>query len=1206
MGTECHRIQTETLRVDTDSEALAMALQARLASLNRTVFFDVIERVFDEYAATGQHLRIASLSLDLGTLHLTTDFEDVASSRLERELRNALESVVREIVRQPSSEQFVQSAEEARLDLLDQYLSTGTLPFWAAASDFDLDAVMAEALASAPDGVVRLLRRRRDDAAVLRRLVHQLSEPVLRLLVQVLDADRAEPLVVEPAAVPGRSPLEARLGPADRESRVAAWVRNLTDTLAEWKVPSEESSVRLYNQADALEYYLRHSVLPWSAALAGTAGTEPALRLGVLLDSLPGWPRRLLRTIFPASPAERFQAALRAIQSMSEDAIARLLAAASIDGRGATAVGDLSAGEHLAERQAAFARAIVRMLDEGSGGLREVVGTSTSAGSDHAWRQDAGWIKSVLADRARPGGLGGATGPSSAILLQVLMDAHPADARHFFRVLHTAGRRPSALLSEPASVRLFESSLTTLPDRARAGLILLRRLVASLPARERPGDEDAARSRATAVVLDHAGEDGPRAPLLADMLRALFGSTISEVTARHLAAEADRLARAGQCTEQDVADVRGALGAVGRPEALDAEQPPEPDRIAAVLVERARTGHRPPEEPSSASLLRTLVERFPREARALLRRLREVGVRPSMMLTEPAAAHVFESALALLSPPDARSLQLLRRILPALPLQDRPGGDEATRSTLLGVMVDHAGEEARPGAVAAVALGRLFGPTLAAPVRQRLIAEAERLARAGEFTPGEVQAVLGPLGSTARRSPPHTVSGPTAGGARSTVEVPVFDAFRAPDEAAAALARLRVPGAAQPSAPAARLSDDALRHVLLELVDTAPDRVREIVRRAAADAAVRERWVRVLAEPELARITYLLDPRRHRALTDAAESLVAAWDDVGHRRASASDLRTTLWSFLLGFLSTVAEGERSLVSLVEEFFTYIGLEHVGDSGGPADRRDLAGRLLRTAIDLAERSGRAPLRAALSDSGAELVTRFEAPPTSPPIGGAEGHGRPPEPGAESGAGASAARRRAEPETPPRPARRRMAFGMIDDQPEPGGEPIHVANAGLVIVGAYLPQLFERLDVLEAVQEAKRRVRPDAVSRTVHLLQYLVDGRTDTPEPLLSLNKVLCGVPLAAPIERRIEMTPPERELCDSLLTAVIGNWTIIGNTSTAGLRETFLQREGRLDHPPTGWRLHVQRKTVDVLLDQIPWTIFTVAHDWMPVPLFVTW
>ena len=183
---------------------------------------------------------------------------------------------------------------------------------------------------------------------------------------------------------------------------------------------------------------------------------------------------------------------------------------------------------------------------------------------------------------------------------------------------------------------------------------------------------------------------------------------------------------------------------------------------------------------------------------------------------------------------------------------------------------------------------------------------------------------------------------------------------------------------------------------------------------------------------------------------------------------------------------------------------------------------------------------------------------------------------------------------------------MAFGMKDDDAGAGGDPIHLTNAGLVIVGAFLPQLFARLEVLEVAPTGGNRVRPDAVSRVVHLLQYLADGRTDAPEPQLCLNKVLCGVPLATPIDREIELRVHERELCDSLLAAMIDNWPMMKSSSVGALRETFLQREGRLDHPPGGWRLHVQRKTLDILMDHIPWPISTIANSWMPEPLFVTW
>jgi hypothetical protein len=122
----------------------------------------------------------------------------------------------------------------------------------------------------------------------------------------------------------------------------------------------------------------------------------------------------------------------------------------------------------------------------------------------------------------------------------------------------------------------------------------------------------------------------------------------------------------------------------------------------------------------------------------------------------------------------------------------------------------------------------------------------------------------------------------------------------------------------------------------------------------------------------------------------------------------------------------------------------------------------------------------------------------------------------------------------------------------------------------------------------------------------LLQYLVDGSTSAPEPSLALNKIICGVATSTTVEREIIPTEQEREGCERLLKAMIADWKIIEDTSIAGLRETFLQREGKLERTPDGWKLRVQRKTVDVLVDQIPWNFSVVYHNWMPQPLRVTW
>ena len=166
---------------------------------------------------------------------------------------------------------------------------------------------------------------------------------------------------------------------------------------------------------------------------------------------------------------------------------------------------------------------------------------------------------------------------------------------------------------------------------------------------------------------------------------------------------------------------------------------------------------------------------------------------------------------------------------------------------------------------------------------------------------------------------------------------------------------------------------------------------------------------------------------------------------------------------------------------------------------------------------------------------------------------------------------------------------------------------VRNAGLVLLNPYLPVLFERLGVLTRDEAGTPRIDGlEAASRAVHLLQYLVDGRLDRAEPELVLNKLLCGQTTAQPVLRAIEPVQADLDICDDLLRAVIANWPVLRNTSPDGLRETFLQREGRLRHRDGNWTLQVQRKTLDVLTDQIPWSFAVVYHHWMSGPIHVTW
>lgn len=174
--------------------------------------------------------------------------------------------------------------------------------------------------------------------------------------------------------------------------------------------------------------------------------------------------------------------------------------------------------------------------------------------------------------------------------------------------------------------------------------------------------------------------------------------------------------------------------------------------------------------------------------------------------------------------------------------------------------------------------------------------------------------------------------------------------------------------------------------------------------------------------------------------------------------------------------------------------------------------------------------------------------------------------------------------------------------IADSREVGDDQIHLVNAGLVLLNPFLPTFFDRLGLL-SIDGA---ILGEATSRAVHLLQWVVDGRLDRPESDLILNKLLCGLDPAMPVEPQIEASARDIAVCEQLLAAVIAAWTSLGKTSVAGLRGNFLQREGLLRHEGHGWALSVQRRQYDLLMDRIPWTFASVYHRWMRAPLHVSW
>ena len=180
-------------------------------------------------------------------------------------------------------------------------------------------------------------------------------------------------------------------------------------------------------------------------------------------------------------------------------------------------------------------------------------------------------------------------------------------------------------------------------------------------------------------------------------------------------------------------------------------------------------------------------------------------------------------------------------------------------------------------------------------------------------------------------------------------------------------------------------------------------------------------------------------------------------------------------------------------------------------------------------------------------------------------------------------------------------------MPDDLPQSTPRTIRIANAGLVLTSAYLPHLFGRLDFVGPDADGHDAWRDSASrDRAVRLLQWLVDERWDVPDREFPLNKLLCGIDPSGPISSSTGPTEAEIALGLSLLRAMLAATPALASSSPPALRETFLQRDGTLTYGDTGWQLDVERKTVDVILAQVPWQFSRIRHPWMPDLLAVDW
>lgn len=161
-------------------------------------------------------------------------------------------------------------------------------------------------------------------------------------------------------------------------------------------------------------------------------------------------------------------------------------------------------------------------------------------------------------------------------------------------------------------------------------------------------------------------------------------------------------------------------------------------------------------------------------------------------------------------------------------------------------------------------------------------------------------------------------------------------------------------------------------------------------------------------------------------------------------------------------------------------------------------------------------------------------------------------------------------------------------------------IFISNAGLVLVAAFLPALFAKLNL----------TADNVITQTtdaVCLLNVIATGNTPVDETELVLPKLLCGLHPSQAIEvSSFQLSDAMQEEMKNMLSSVIEYWNVLGDTSVECLQESFLKRNGKLMLHKGEWIVQVEQQPYDMLLQQLPWNMTMIQLPWMKQMLKSEW
>ncbi len=176
--------------------------------------------------------------------------------------------------------------------------------------------------------------------------------------------------------------------------------------------------------------------------------------------------------------------------------------------------------------------------------------------------------------------------------------------------------------------------------------------------------------------------------------------------------------------------------------------------------------------------------------------------------------------------------------------------------------------------------------------------------------------------------------------------------------------------------------------------------------------------------------------------------------------------------------------------------------------------------------------------------------------------------------------------------------------ITMQDQTNGFMLKVPYAGLVLLHPFLYWFFINTRI---IPEAKKDIPDNDLPRAAALLHFLATGSNEIYEFEPGFIKILLGLdPDDTLLVAGGMLNEKDKEEADNLLQSVIHHWTILKNTSTDGIRTTFLQRHGLMKRTEDCWVVQVETSSFDILINHLPWSFSTIRLPWMKKAIITEW